>query len=315
MRASASPACRRARRPPSDQPRARRRRARSIATRRATPPPPTSESSPRSSGAGVSEFSAPVQSTTEPSEYVCRTLNVYVLRRVGLGRGTGRRRPRSVGTLAARPRDLRDHRVLAGAGLLRRRASSPARARTSRSRSRSGGVSSIFVVVAFSFSVGTASVNTWLSPCERDRRADVARARTRRTRPTSAAVATSTVAILELHLTSRVKGTVMTWPFARVWRNSRHVPATGTRTPTRSFPGVVERAGTLRAAERARAAARAGRADVRVEVVERSGPEEDRVRERAVPRREARGRPARVGDRDVEERRAGSRAARRCRAA
>ena len=42
------------------------------------------------------------------------------------------------------------------------------------------------------------------------------------------------------NLTSKVKGAVSTRPFARVCRNKRHVPETGTSTPTRSFPGVVE---------------------------------------------------------------------------
>src|SRR5437868_9777905 len=49
-----------------------------------------------------------------------------------------------------------------------------------------------------------------------------------------------------------------------------------------SGPGRA--AGDLRAAEHARAAGRRGSADVRVEVVERALPEEDRVGERPVPR-------------------------------
>src|SRR3954468_13290044 len=51
-------------------------------------------------------------------------------------------------------------------------------------------------------------------------------------------------------------------------------------------PGRGRAAGDLRCAERARAPGRAGGADVRMEVVERSGLKEDRVRERAEPRRE-----------------------------
>ncbi len=47
------------------------------------------------------------------------------------------------------------------------------------------------------------------------------------------------------------------------------MPGAGTSTPTVSFPGVVELPGDRCAAEHAGAAGRAGRADVRVEVVER----------------------------------------------
>jgi hypothetical protein len=43
------------------------------------PPPPPNELLASIVGAGVSELSGPVQSTTEPSEYVCLTPNVYVL--------------------------------------------------------------------------------------------------------------------------------------------------------------------------------------------------------------------------------------------
>jgi hypothetical protein len=39
-------------------------------------PPPPNEDLALTTGAGVSDDSGPVQSTTEPSEYVCRTLNV-----------------------------------------------------------------------------------------------------------------------------------------------------------------------------------------------------------------------------------------------
>src|SRR4029077_4139257 len=42
------------------------------------PPPPIDETA-SSVGAGVSEDSGPDQSTTDPSAYVCRTWNVYVL--------------------------------------------------------------------------------------------------------------------------------------------------------------------------------------------------------------------------------------------
>ena len=103
----------------------------------------------------------------------------------------------------------------------------------------SGGVSSTFVVVASSFSVGTASVNTWLSAAGTIGGLTCACA-------DAAAVTTSAADDGErernrtFHLTSRVKGAVSTRPFARVCRNRRHVPATGTSTPTRSFPGVVE---------------------------------------------------------------------------
>src|SRR5690242_19416059 len=42
------------------------------------PPPPPNDETDSRRGAGSSEFSGPVQSTTDPSEYVCRTLKMYV---------------------------------------------------------------------------------------------------------------------------------------------------------------------------------------------------------------------------------------------
>src|SRR5207248_1421965 len=39
-------------------------------------PPPPSDDFASTVGAGVSDDSGPAQSTTDPSEYVCRTLNV-----------------------------------------------------------------------------------------------------------------------------------------------------------------------------------------------------------------------------------------------
>src|SRR5581483_5984008 len=40
------------------------------------------------------------------------------------------------------------------------------------------------------------------------------------------------------HCTLSVNGAVTMWPFTWHCRNNRHVPATGTSTPTVSFPGV-----------------------------------------------------------------------------
>ena len=122
-RVSASPSPRRARLP-RGLPRARRPRARSTPPSTSLPPP--SESSDSIVGAGVSELSAPVQSTTEPSEYVCLTPNVYVFAE------SVPAEEREAGGLAGRhlaavPRHLRDHGVLARARLLRPSASSPAR--------------------------------------------------------------------------------------------------------------------------------------------------------------------------------------------
>ena len=37
-----------------------------------------------------------------------------------------------------------------------------------------------------------------------------------------------------------MNGAVITRPSTRDWRNSRQVPASGTSTPTVSFPGVVD---------------------------------------------------------------------------
>ena len=70
-----------------------------------------------------------------------------------------------------------------------------------------------------------------------------------------------------------------------------------------SFPGVVEVPVTFAPPNALVQPLRARRADVRVEVVERSLAEEDRVRERAVPRRERRGLARRVGDGERQERR------------
>ena len=122
-------------------------------------------SSPRSS--------APACRSSRPGPVDDRAVGVRLpdAERVRLAR-VGAPEEREAGGLAGRhlaavPRHLRDHRVLARAGLLRRRASSPAPAMNESIEKPSGGVSSTFVVVAFSFSVGTASVNTWLSPFER----------------------------------------------------------------------------------------------------------------------------------------------------
>ena len=48
--------------------------------------PPPKDDFASITGAGVSDDSGPLQSTTEPSEYVCRTLNVYDLLESGLAR-------------------------------------------------------------------------------------------------------------------------------------------------------------------------------------------------------------------------------------
>src|SRR5439155_9241758 len=65
----------------------------------------------------------------------------------------------------------------------------------------------------------------------------------------------------------------------------------------------VRAAGDPRSAERARAAARARTADVGVEIVERPRTEEDRMRERPEPGREAGRRSVGPRDRDLQERR------------
>ena len=70
------------------------------------------------------------------------------------------------------------------------------------------------------------------------------------------------------HRTTSVNGAVITRPSTRHWRNSRHVPASGTSTPTVSLPGVADVPVIFVAAERARTRRGARRADVRVEVVE-----------------------------------------------
>ena len=85
------------------------------------------------------------------------------------------------------------------------------------------------------------------------------------------------------HATFSVNGAVSTCPSTCVWRNSRQVPATGTSTPTVSLPGVVDVPVTFAVPDHARASGGAGAADVGVEVVERAGAEEDRVRQCAEP--------------------------------
>ena len=80
------------------------------------------------------------------------------------------------------------------------------------------------------------------------------------------------------------------------------MPAPGTSTPTLSFPGVDELPVTFARAEDARAAGRAGRADVRVEVVERAlRGRRSRARARRTTGVKSRGLPVRGGDRDRQE--------------
>ena len=121
-------------------------------------PPPPSEDFASMVGAGVSDDSGPDQSTTEPSEYVCRTVNVYVLFESALARNW-KTASSSVGTrppvqvtfwiTAFSPEPVSwSCRFQPTAG-------------TNESMPKPlGGVSSTFVVVRPSFSVGTASVNS-----------------------------------------------------------------------------------------------------------------------------------------------------------
>ena len=87
------------------------------------------------------------------------------------------------------------------------------------------------------------------------------------------------------------------------WRKSRQVPATGSSTPTCSLPGPAGRPVTFAPPKTLVQPGVERPADVRVEVVERSLAEEDRVGERAVPGCEAHRLAARVGDRRGQVRR------------
>ena len=98
-----------------------------------------------------------------------------------------------------------------------------------------------------------------------------------------------------------MKGAVRMWPWTRICKNSRHVPATGSRTPSVMFPGAVAWPVILVAPEDARAVRRAGGADVGVEVVQRAGMKEDGVGQRPEPRRELDLVAVRIGHVDVYE--------------
>ena len=120
--------------------------------------PPPSDDIASIVGAGVSDDSGPLQSTTEPSEYVCRTVNMYVLLELGLARNW-KTESSPVGTLpplhvtfwitAFSPEPVCcSCRFQPAAGAKESMPKPP------------GGVSSTFVVVRPSFSVGTASVKS-----------------------------------------------------------------------------------------------------------------------------------------------------------
>ena len=123
-------------------------------------------------------------------------------RRAGLREELEDASPLRSARLPPRPGHLLDHGVLAGAGLLHLPLPAGRRARTSRSRSPTAAVSSIFVVVASSFSVGTASVKSCSVFATRDRRAELARARTPEAATSGApstAAAPTTTASLRVH--------------------------------------------------------------------------------------------------------------------
>ena len=120
--------------------------------------PPPKEESDSTVGAGLSEVSGPFQSTTVPSEYVCRTSNVYVfdasvlaLKRKTESSPVGTLPPVQVTfcTTASSPEPVACTCRFQPAG----EGSNESIAKPA------GTVSSIVVVVAPSFSVGTESVN------------------------------------------------------------------------------------------------------------------------------------------------------------
>ena len=133
--------------------------------------PPPSDDVPCTTGLGVSDDSGPVQSTTEPSEYVWRTWNDVVPGAAGQRRLEAEDRVLVGGHVAARPDDLlptacrpsrlRDAcRVQPGSG------SNESIANAARHRQLD------LVVVAPCFSVGTARVNCCSMPVLRHGRAD-----------------------------------------------------------------------------------------------------------------------------------------------
>ena len=160
---------------------------------------------PRPSAPACPTTPAPDQSTTEPSEYVCATPNVYVFARAAVARNW-KTRVLAGRDLAAGPRDLLDDGVLARAGLLH--LALPAGRRDERvDREARGRVSATSVVVASSFSVGTASVKSWQRLRKRDGRAHLRvreRRRSGRSRGDGAAsAATSTGLRVIVFLSSR----------------------------------------------------------------------------------------------------------------
>ena len=123
-------------------------------------PPPPIELTLSIVGDGVSELSEPV-----PVDDLAVRVRLPDAERVRLGR-VGLREELEEGVLAGRhraagPGHLLDHGVLARAGRLRPRASSRATGTNESIEKPVGGVSSIFVVVEFSSSVGTARLKTW----------------------------------------------------------------------------------------------------------------------------------------------------------
>jgi hypothetical protein len=111
-------------------------------------------------GAGVSEVSGPDHSTTDPSEYVWRTANVYVFAASVRARNenaasspVGTRPPSHVTLVTTELSPEPDWATLRF---------QPGLGTNESIVNPDGGVSSIFVVVASAFSVGTASVKIWL---------------------------------------------------------------------------------------------------------------------------------------------------------
>src|SRR4029077_16192766 len=126
-------------------------------------PPPPIESLASIVGVGLSESAAPSQLTSARSEYVCCTANAYVPAFPGSPRNwnsescpVGVRPPLQVSfwTTASSPEpcDLTARCQPGGGGA------------TESMLKPSGGVRTIFIVVAFSFSVGTARLNSCRSP-------------------------------------------------------------------------------------------------------------------------------------------------------
>ena len=189
----------------------------------------------------------------------------------------------------------------------------PAQARTSRSRTPAGTVSSIFEVVWPSSSVGTDNVNCCSAFAFATAGLTMAWAEADATTTSAAATVnvTMTLRLIMCLLLYAPAGSVDPQSKGGGQDVSVHLGLEEEPPDTRHGhedtdgqpAGCRRRACDLRPSEHARTADRTRATDVRVEVVERPGAEEDGVRQSSIPRCKAGRTPLWIRDRDGQERR------------